>query len=337
VVERILGNEFIDTLRATNVGLAGVSPRGNIVDKAREILLLARRLGVQNIVFWNVESTLKLIVAKALEAAAINLIDVSPGPMLFEELDVVSALQRRIAYTADDYLGRLDHFVAKYEGGLPPARFTTRPKHVHVIPNGVASPAPRSGGAPSVRAVEVDPRYALVSCCRIAPSKRIEVLIEMMAHLSRTLPQASLTIVGGVDQRHLGYFEMLQRLIGARNIHNIHFVGPSADVFGFLDEFRAFVMIARNQGCPNASLEAMAMGLPIIANPDGGTVEQVLDGQTGYLVEDDPAQLAARAIELLMDENLSRRMGRAGRDRVLNHFSLEKMTVAYQRLLEGSR
>jgi len=336
VVDRVLGDELLDAIRSTNVGLAGVSATGNIVDKAHEILVLAKRLGVTNIVFWNLDSALKLVIAKALESHATTIIDVSPGPMLVEELDAGRALQQRIAFSTNDYINRVDDFVSKYEGGLLPERLTGRPRHVHVIPNGVAVPPPRQDVPRVIRPAEVDARFALVSCCRIVPNKLIETLVEMMAHLSRLLPGASLTIVGGVDQRHLGYFEKIRRLMDERKLSNLYVVGPCGDIFSFLDQFKVFVMMSKNQGCPNASLEAMAMGLPVIANPDGGTAEQVLDGRTGFLVDaDDPAQLAAHAMELLTDDILARKMGQAGRDHALNHFSLDRMATAYQRLLEG--
>ena len=218
VVDRVLGNEFIDTIRSMNVGLAGLTPAANAVDKAREILVLIKRLGVQNLVFWNLDSTLKLLIVKALDCHATKIIDVSPGPMLFDELEACRALQQRIAFSADDYLSRLDHFVSKYEGGLPPVRFVGRPRNVHVIPNGVPLPPPRAAAPRLMRPTEVDARFALVTCCRIVPSKRIEMLVEMMKHLSRMFPAASLTIVGGVDQRHLGYLDMLRDLVATRQL-----------------------------------------------------------------------------------------------------------------------
>ena len=329
----VLGDDFVDAIRSTNVGLVGLSARSGIFDKTRDILRLVSRLSVQNIVYWNLDAALKLVLTKAMECWPTRIIDVSPGPMLFDELDSTSALQQRIAFSASDYMRRLDHFVAKYADGLPPERFG-QPKSTHVVPNGVAVPTQSPGGARAVRPREVDPRFALVTCCRIAPNKRLEVLVEMMKVLSRKLPKASLTIVGGMDQRHVGYFEGIKRLIEARGIRNIYFAGPSADVFNFLDQFRVFVMISRNQGCPNASLEAMAMGLPVIANSDGGTAEQVLHGRTGFLSEvDDPETLASYAIQLLTDQHLARRLGNAAREHVRRHFSLESMGIAYLKLL----
>jgi glycosyltransferase involved in cell wall biosynthesis len=335
VIDRVIGDGFIDMIRKTAVGISSPPASGSIIDRAQEILVLARRLGVRNIVFWNLESALKLVIAKAVEWYPIALTDVSPGPMLFDELESADELQRRIAFTADQYLDRLDHFVSKYGDGGPPTRFMGRPRHVHVIRNGVEVPPLRHTSRAGVRPASVDPRFALVTCGRIVPNKMLDALVAMMVSLTPRLPSASLTIVGGVDQRHVGYFEAIERLIDERGVRNVHFVGPRSDVFEFLHEFRVFVMMSRSQGCPNASLEAMAMGLPVIANPDGGTAEQVLDGRTGFLVDPaDPELMAGRALELLADEGLARRMGADAREHVRANFSLEAMAEAYLGVLQ---
>jgi glycosyltransferase involved in cell wall biosynthesis len=229
----------------------------------------------------------------------------------------------------------LDHFVSKYRGGHPPERYGGRPRNVHVIPNGVALAPVRPLAAPKVRPPQVDARFALVTCCRIAPNKMLESVVDVMTHLSTLLPAASLTIVGGVDQRHVGYFDHVRHLIDERRLTNMHFAGPCADVFGFLDQFKVFLMLSKNQGCPNASLEALAMGLPVVANPDGGTPEQVLHGQTGFLVDAaKPAEVAAQLVSLLHHEDLARRLGEAAREHVRRNFALEKMAAAYRELLE---
>jgi starch synthase len=101
-------------------------------------------------------------------------------------------------------------------------------------------------------------------------------------------------------------------------------------------------MVSRDQGCPNASLEAMSCGLPVVANDDGGTAEQVLDGVTGVLVSDpgdsgDPGgfaeALAAALADLLRHPERARAMGEAARRHVAAQFSMAAMAEAYQRVL----
>jgi glycosyltransferase involved in cell wall biosynthesis len=94
-------------------------------------------------------------------------------------------------------------------------------------------------------------------------------------------------------------------------------------------------MVSDRQGCPNASLEAMAVGLPVISNRSGGMAEQVQDGLNGYLV-DTPLQMAARVCELLGRPAQRQQFGEAGRLRAAKHFSMSQMVQRYQALLEGS-
>jgi glycosyltransferase involved in cell wall biosynthesis len=332
VLDRVLGDGFMSQINQAgipNVGLAGAR---NLVDRVEASLELVRRLGVRTICFWNVDPIFKLIVAKVLQHSEIRIVDVSPGPMLFEELANTRQLQDRLAFSADDYFRRLDVFVSKYRDGIPePVRRLAR--KVVVIPNGVAQRLDQPMDA-RMLPTGVDARYALVTCCRLVPNKRLEWLVEMMRELTKAQPLASLTIVGGVDQRHLGYLQTVQDRIAHLGLTNIHFAGPNSDVFSFLGLFKIFVMISRAQGCPNASLEAMACGLPVVANADGGTSEQVRDGVSGYLVDSEkPAEMAERVAYLLERPDLMQEFGAAGRIRAAKRFSLELMARRYQKIL----
>ena len=74
-----------------------------------------------------------------------------------------------------------------------------------------------------------------------------------------------------------------------------------------------------------ACLEAMAFGLPVVATRVGGLPEVIEDGVTGLLVPPGDADALAQAmIRLLSDADLRRRMGQAGRERVLKEFTTER-------------
>jgi starch synthase len=91
-------------------------------------------------------------------------------------------------------------------------------------------------------------------------------------------------------------------------------------------------------------LEAMACETPVVASRVGGIPEIVVEGETGYLVDFDPddlegftSALAGRIEKLLRDTTTATRMGKAGRERVLQHFgwpAIASQTVQlYERLL----
>lgn len=331
VLDRVLENEFVNQLGA-HVPLLSLANAGNLVSRVGSFLSLIERVGARTICFWNTDPIFKLLVAKVLEHTPIKLVDVSPGPMLFEELLATTDMQRRIAFSAADYIGRLDVLISKYNGSLPDWAV---PRHWVVIPNGV-------GRRPDARPIDTsllpdgaNPAFALVTCCRLAPNKRLEWLVDLMTILSVKWPEATLTIVGGVDQRHVAYFRSIAEMIAERGLTNIHFVGPRSDVFSFLPAFSQFVMVSRAQGCPNASLEAMACSLPVMANSDGGTREQVIDGVTGYnAISDDPEELARYTIQLFSDPEMRDTLGHNARQHVVENFNMSTMLEKYRAILD---
>ena len=97
----------------------------------------------------------------------------------------------------------------------------------------------------------------------------------------------------------------------------------------------AFVLPTRADSHSIASLEAMAMGLPVVATPVGGIVDVVEEDQTGYLVpRDDLAALADRIRRLVASRPLRVRLGLAGRRRVETHFDGETIAATVTGLLE---
>lgn len=334
---------FMDEARNQGVAFLDlaerVAPTGGLHGRAGRILSLVLDRQPQAVVFWNMDAATKLVVAKVLEGGPIRVCDVSPGPMLYAELDAEAALGEALAFGPDRYLAAIDLLVAKYRGGGPdPQR--GQPKSLAVIPNGVPEPGPLlppgDGPAPPPGA---DPALAVVTVGRLTPAKRPELLPHVARALGRLLPGATLTVVGGTHSgtQDAGWRAMLAACGGALP-DNLHFAGPDHRSTGFLPRFAAFYMVSTDQGCPNASLEAMVSGLPVVANPDGGTAEQVEDGVTGRLVsdQDDPLQHAEALAEALVEVLTSPQraeMAAAARRKARQEFSMAAMADAYSRVL----
>jgi glycosyltransferase involved in cell wall biosynthesis len=323
---------FIEELEAAGIPVFSFQSARSYLDHTERILSMSGRLNANTVVFWNTDARVKLMLAKILPANHVRLIDVSPGPWLFEDLERNADLQRRIAFDTSSYLHRLDHFVAKYAGGTPPALCMPQNK-VSVIPNGV----PNLTGVRCASAQlpnNVDPNLVIGTCCRILPSKRIEYFVDMMAELNRRMPGVTMVLVGAANRRYEKYQTTILARMRSAGVSNIIFAGQQANVIPYLRAFRVFVMLGTDHGCPNASLEAMSLGLPIVTARHGGTTEQVEDRINGFLVsEDDPAEMAHRVRTLLTNPEMLRRFGEASHRIATERFSMELMVKRYTHLL----
>jgi glycosyltransferase involved in cell wall biosynthesis len=113
----------------------------------------------------------------------------------------------------------------------------------------------------------------------------------------------------------------------------IWLAGVREDIEIQLGRFDLFVLPSLAEGVPVTVLEAMACARPVVASAVGGVPELVVDGSTGTLVPAADPQSLARALAGYVDDpQLCRRHGQAGRERVLEHFSLERMVDDYQNL-----
>jgi len=320
---------FFERLRASGVHTFRTAASRDPFDHAERIVERVCSEGVGTICFWNVDPKIKLLVTKALAFTDAALVDVSPGPNSFDEMRRTEAFGRFIAFSADEFYKRLDRLVVKYHGA------PQCPCPVTVIPNGVASPA-RVKAAYDI----LDPPRIVVNG-RIAPTKFVVEIVDAMRVVRQAVPRAQLHIFGVAEPHHREYGESVRTAAGDQIDRTVFFRGACGDSIDRLAEFDVFVVLGKDQGSPNALLEALAAGLPCVANDDGGTGEQVIDGKTGLLLPDrSPEALAAAIGRLLGDRALAERLGRAGRDHALRSFSIDAMVTGYQSVfasLAGSR
>jgi glycosyltransferase involved in cell wall biosynthesis len=304
---------FPERLAKAGVERLRPAPTADCFDVAEGILALATARGARNLCFWNADPRVKLLVAR-FAPAALRLVDASPGAHAYEELASTGVLAGTLAFGAGDYYRRLDVLVTKFhDRGHPPCR------RVEVIPNGVALREPP-------RELPGAPRF-LVSG-RIAPSKRLETVLEAFSRIVAQFPGARLDLIGQAEPRHREYLEILRA--GAAGLA-VAFRGAQPELDFLAEPYTAAIVLGTHQGCPNAALEAMAAGVAVIANASGGTGELVQDGETGWLLPETctAAELAAAMAQAAADPARCRRLGLAGRERAASCHSLDDMAVRY--------
>jgi glycosyltransferase involved in cell wall biosynthesis len=276
--------------------------------------LLIHAAGCRALCFWNVDARVKLLVAK-FAPAGLRIVDVSPGGYACGEMDAAAAFAGSVATCADSYYARLDALVLKYRAASHPAC-----RRVEIVANGVASLA----ASPTAAA----PRY-LVSG-RIAPSKRLEVIVAAFARVRQARADAELHFFGRVEERHRAYAASLE--VAAPGVR---LRGDSFEHAHFREPWTAAVVLGTHQGSPNAVLEAMAAGVAVIANDSGGTRESVMHGATGWLLAEDAdaGALAGAMLEAARDPARTADLGARGRERVRAHNTFEEMARGYLAIL----
>jgi sugar transferase (PEP-CTERM/EpsH1 system associated) len=235
----------------------------------------------------------------------------------------------RITGPLPDRVACVSESVAEFAAqtiGIPPAKLA-------VIPNGIPLEDFQPGDRSRARVDLGIPLRAVVAGTvgRLQPVKGTGYLLEAWSRLASDHPDAILLLVGGGPQQ--AALERMSRRLGISE--RVRFLGDRADVPGLLRGMDVFVLPSLWEGMPNAALEAMAVGLPVVATAVGGTSEVVVDGVTGLLVQPgDPDALAQSIARLLRDPDLRHKMGQAGRERVVKHFSVGRTVEQTERLYE---
>jgi glycosyltransferase involved in cell wall biosynthesis len=169
---------------------------------------------------------------------------------------------------------------------------------------------------------------------RLVPFKGHRYLLEAFAILRLTCRELRLFIVGDGPER-----EALERQARALKVaQDVHFSGHRADVADLLSVMEVFVLPSLAEHFGRVLVEAMAMERPVVATAAGGVPEVVEEKATALLVPPGDAGALAGAIQTLLNDPVrARAMGRAGRRRVEEHYTLrrhaEQIEAVYREVL----
>jgi glycosyltransferase involved in cell wall biosynthesis len=170
---------------------------------------------------------------------------------------------------------------------------------------------------------------------RLEPEKGHELVLRAMPEiLRRSSAPVSLHIIGEGSRR-----PALMEAIEAHGLSsNVVFAGYVHDVRARLAQLDLVVSASTREGLGIALIEAMAMGLPVVASRIGGIPEVVEDGVTGILFRSGDAKALAEAVlDILGDKERARHMGAAARRSVEERFNLDRTLEVLEAIYAGEK
>lgn len=200
------------------------------------------------------------------------------------------------------------------------------PSRCRVIYNGV-DVAERKAVRPPVSNSGNSGRFRVLTAGRLTKWKRIDAIISAI----RSLPEASLTVVGGGPCKQ----ELLDHAVHLDVSNRVTFTGPleQGALHRTMMDHDAFVLASSYEGLPHVIVEAMKVGIPVVACPSGGTIEIVSHGATGLICQQDPEAISLAFRVLIDNPELRLRLIDSARRFVDDRFTFTAMLQGTQELL----
>jgi L-malate glycosyltransferase len=209
------------------------------------------------------------------------------------------------------------------EEGVPDFRIVNIANGIDLARFGAAEPA-----APASRDRSKN-RRVITTVANLRPGKGHDVLLKAAARVVRRVPDVQFQIVGDGPRRR-----ELEHLASALRISaQVSFLGHRDDVPAVLEQSDIFAFPSFMEASPNAVIEAMAAGLPIVATRVGGIPEVVEHERNGLLVPPgDDRALASAILRLIERPELATQLADAARQTVHGRFSFDRMVNEFQEL-----
>jgi len=185
------------------------------------------------------------------------------------------------------------------------------------------------------RELGLDSSPIVVCVGGVTPRKGISTLISSWGNILKKVPSAQLLLIGSTTKNNMyknHHAELLRQINIMGHSDTIKFLGEKENVASYLQAADVFVFPTRNEGMPNALLEAMASGLPVVSSLLPGITDSVLmDGDNGYLVEDldDHQRFSECVVHILVNKEVSSNFSRQALNYVQTNHSIERIAGDY--------
>lgn len=198
------------------------------------------------------------------------------------------------------------------------------PRKVVVIPNGLDTCRVSSRLTPR----EAKERLGLPASCRtvgyagrLEPVKRLDLFLAAAKLISASMPEARFLIVG--DGSEANPLRETARATGLEKV--VLFLGHRDDIYDVLRALDVFVLCSDHEGLPMVLLEALYLGVPVVARAVGGITDVILNGVTGILTDSStPEPLAQACVDLLTDAERRERLSAAAVASVSEKFTADR-------------
>ncbi|MFL5342130.1 MAG: glycosyltransferase family 4 protein, partial [Gemmataceae bacterium] len=211
------------------------------------------------------------------------------------------------------------------------SRWRTVPEEkIKVVINGIRTDAfsDRSRRPDVRRELGIPPEAPVIGTVgRLSEVKRQGLLLRAVATLRCRIPEVRLLLVGDGPER-----DRLEHAAAELNVRDrVCFAGYQANPEHFLQAMDIFALTSRSEGLPVSLLEAWAAGLPVVCSAVGGVPKVITHGEDGLLFPSgDEDALVAAITAIVGDPALATRLGKAGRVKVEDKYSLERMAGDYE-------
>jgi glycosyltransferase involved in cell wall biosynthesis len=183
-----------------------------------------------------------------------------------------------------------------------------------------------------------DDQFLIGTIARFSVQKGHEYTIDAIPEILKVFPQARFLFVGEGPQRE----KCLQKVQSLGLSSHVIFAGERQDTTDILSALDLFLLTSIYEGLPLSILEAMSVGVPVIATQVSGTPEAVLHERTGLLIPSaDPGAVVGAVIRLLGDPELRERMRRQARLLTKHHFNrkflIKQIEDFYDQLIASTK
>jgi glycosyltransferase involved in cell wall biosynthesis len=197
-----------------------------------------------------------------------------------------------------------------------------------VVHNGIPPLSPDPERESVRTALDIDPESTVIGAiARLSEQKNPLAILRTARRLQDRGREVTLVLIGDgplVDdcRRYARTHDVDARIPGFR-----------ADALDLLPDIDVFLLPSRFEGLPLTVLEAMHLGIPIVAYDVGGVAEAVVDGETGVVVPNGAFETFVSMVDRLVGEpNRRARFGERAKDRAASYFTAERMVDEYEDL-----